>query len=62
MVTPGELIKDFKASFFKTHGFVPISESEGKIAVVLENPNYLPARDSSSGSFKRRSWSTASPP
>ena len=45
MVTPGELIKDFKASFFKTHGFVPISEAEGKIAVVMENPNYLPVRD-----------------
>ena len=45
MVIPGELLKDLKPGFFKTHVFVPISEEEGKIAVVMENPDYLPVRD-----------------
>ena len=45
MVIPGELLKDFKPGFFKNHVFVPISEEGGKIAVAMENPDYLPARD-----------------
>ncbi len=45
MVIPGELLRDFKPGFFKTHVFVPVSDEEGKIAVVMENPDYLPARD-----------------
>ena len=45
MVIPGELLKDLKPGFFKTHVFVPISEEGGSIAVAMENPDYLPVRD-----------------
>ena len=45
MVIPSDLIKDFKSSFFKTHLFVPVSETDGRIAVAMENPDHLPARD-----------------
>jgi type II secretory ATPase GspE/PulE/Tfp pilus assembly ATPase PilB-like protein len=45
MVIPGELLKDLKPGFFKTHVFVPISEEGGNIAVAMENPDYLPVRD-----------------
>ncbi len=45
MVIPGELLKDLKPGFFKTHVFVPVSEEGGNIAVAMENPDYLPARD-----------------
>lgn len=45
MVIPGELLGDLKSGFFKTHVFVPISEEGGNIAVAMENPDYLPARD-----------------
>ncbi len=45
MIIPGELLKDLKPGFFKTHVFVPISEEGGNIAVAMENPDYLPARD-----------------
>jgi len=45
MVIPGELLKDLKPGFFKTHVFVPISEEGGNISVAMENPDYLPVRD-----------------
>jgi type II secretory ATPase GspE/PulE/Tfp pilus assembly ATPase PilB-like protein len=45
MVIPGELLKDLKPGFFKTHVFVPISDESGNIAVAMENPDYLPVRD-----------------
>ena len=45
MVIPGALLKDLKPGFFKTHVFVPVSDEGGNIAVAMENPEYLPARD-----------------
>ncbi len=45
MVIPGELLKDLKPGFFRTHAFVPVSDEGGNIAVAMENPDYLPARD-----------------
>jgi len=42
---PGELLKNLKVSFLKSNIFVPINESNGKVTVVMENPNYLPGRD-----------------
>ena len=42
---PGELLKNLKVSFLKSNVFVPLCESDGKVTVVMENPNYLPARD-----------------
>jgi len=45
LTVPGELLKNFKASFLKSNVFVPFSESDGKVTVVMESPNYLPARD-----------------
>jgi len=45
MVIPGELLRELKPGFFRTHVFVPISEEGENIAVAMENPDYLPARD-----------------
>ncbi len=45
MVIPGELLKGLRVSYLKNNVFVPISESDGKVVVVMEDPSYLPARD-----------------
>ncbi|MFP4088158.1 MAG: GAF domain-containing protein [Desulfobacteraceae bacterium] len=45
MAIPGELLKGLKANFLKNNVFVPVGQSDGKIMVVMENPDYLPARD-----------------
>ncbi len=45
MVIPGELLKGLRVSYLKSNVFVPVSESDNRVTVVLENPNYLPARD-----------------
>lgn len=45
MVIPAELIKGLKASFLKTNAFVPVGQADGKVIVVMEDPDYLPARD-----------------
>jgi len=45
MVIPGELLKGFKASFLKKNIFVPVSQSGNKVVVAMEDPDYLPARD-----------------
>jgi len=42
---PGELLKNLKVSFLRSNVFVPISESDGTVTVAMENPNYLPGRD-----------------
>jgi type II secretory ATPase GspE/PulE/Tfp pilus assembly ATPase PilB-like protein len=46
MTVPRELLKDLKARFLRNNVFVPVNQSDGKVTVVMENPNYLPARDS----------------
>ncbi len=45
MVIPGDLIKGLRASFLKSNIFVPVGKSGNKIVVAMENPDYLPARD-----------------
>jgi type II secretory ATPase GspE/PulE/Tfp pilus assembly ATPase PilB-like protein len=45
MVIPGDLIKGLRASFLKSNVFVPVGQSENKIVIAMENPDYLPARD-----------------
>jgi type II secretory ATPase GspE/PulE/Tfp pilus assembly ATPase PilB-like protein len=45
MVIPGDLIKGLRASFLKSNVFVPVGHSENKIVIAMENPDYLPARD-----------------
>ncbi|MFC1884818.1 ATPase, T2SS/T4P/T4SS family, partial [Thermodesulfobacteriota bacterium] len=46
MVIPGELLKGLRASYLKNNIFVPVAQESGKIIVTMEDPNYLPARDS----------------
>jgi type II secretory ATPase GspE/PulE/Tfp pilus assembly ATPase PilB-like protein len=45
MVIPGDLLKGLRPSFLKSNIFVPVSLSGEKIVVAMENPDYLPARD-----------------
>jgi len=45
MVIPGQLLKGLKTGFLKKNVFVPISQSGNRVVVVMENPDYLPARD-----------------
>lgn len=42
---PGELIKNLKVRFLRNNVFVPLSQSDGKVTVTMENPNDLSARD-----------------
>jgi len=42
---PGELIKNLKVRFLRNNVFVPLSQSDGKVTVTMENPNDLYARD-----------------
>jgi len=45
MMIPGELLEGLKVGFLRTNAFVPVAQSDGKVIVAMENPNYLPARD-----------------
>ncbi|MBN2417742.1 MAG: GspE/PulE family protein [Deltaproteobacteria bacterium] len=45
MVIPGQLLKGLKVSFLKQNAFVPVSQSGNIVQVAMENPDYLPARD-----------------
>ncbi|MDZ7699327.1 MAG: GAF domain-containing protein [Deltaproteobacteria bacterium] len=45
MVIPGDLLKGLKAGFLRNNGFVPLGETDGKVVVVMEDPDYLPAKD-----------------
>lgn len=45
MIIPGQLLKGLKVNFLKNNVFVPVSQSGNKVAVAMENPDYLPARD-----------------
>jgi hypothetical protein len=45
MVIPGDIIKGLRPSFLKSNIFVPVGQSGNKIVVAMENPDYLPARD-----------------
>jgi type II secretory ATPase GspE/PulE/Tfp pilus assembly ATPase PilB-like protein len=45
MVIPGEVLKGLRASFLKNNVFVPVSQNGAKVVIAMENPDYLPARD-----------------
>jgi len=45
MVIPGQLLKGLKINFLKRNTFVPVSQSGNAVTIAMENPNYLPARD-----------------
>src|SRR4030042_490779 len=45
MVIPGETLKGLRASFLKNNIFVPISQTGNRVVIAMENPDYLPARD-----------------
>ncbi|EFK08722.1 prevent-host-death family protein, partial [delta proteobacterium NaphS2] len=54
MTIPGELLGDLKPGFFKTHVFIPVRGEDENIAVAMENPDYLPARDIIKRVIKKR--------
>ncbi|MBW1806268.1 MAG: GspE/PulE family protein [Deltaproteobacteria bacterium] len=45
MVIPGQLLKGLKTNFLRNNVFVPVSQSGNKVIVAMENPDFLPARD-----------------
>jgi len=45
MPIPHHLLKDLKISYLKNNAFVPVSQSDDKVVVAMEDPDYLPARD-----------------
>jgi type II secretory ATPase GspE/PulE/Tfp pilus assembly ATPase PilB-like protein len=45
MVIPGQLLKGLKATYLKRNHFVPVYQSNQKIVIAMENPNYLPDQD-----------------
>lgn len=45
MVIPGQLLKGLRINFLKKNVFVPLSQSGNKVSVAMENPDFLPARD-----------------
>jgi type II secretory ATPase GspE/PulE/Tfp pilus assembly ATPase PilB-like protein len=45
MVIPGEVLKGLRPSFLKNNVFVPVSQNSNKVVIAMENPDYLPARD-----------------
>jgi len=45
MVIPGQLLKGLKINFLKKNAFVPVEQSGNIVTIAMENPNYLPARD-----------------
>jgi type II secretory ATPase GspE/PulE/Tfp pilus assembly ATPase PilB-like protein len=45
MVIPGQLLKGLKPVFLRNNMFVPVSQSAEKVVVAMENPDFLPARD-----------------
>jgi type II secretory ATPase GspE/PulE/Tfp pilus assembly ATPase PilB-like protein len=45
MVIPGDTLKGLRASFLKNNIFVPVSQTGNRVVIAMENPDYLPARD-----------------
>jgi type II secretory ATPase GspE/PulE/Tfp pilus assembly ATPase PilB-like protein len=56
MVIPGQLLKNLKPSFLKNNLFVPVGQSDSKIVIAMENPNYLPAQDTVKGLIPGRDF------
>ena len=49
MVIPGQLLKGLKHRYLRNNLFVPIAQSDSKIVIAMENPNYLPGQDAIKG-------------
>jgi len=49
MVIPGQLLKGLKPKYLKNNLFVPVAQSDSKIVIAMENPNYLPGQDAIKG-------------
>jgi type II secretory ATPase GspE/PulE/Tfp pilus assembly ATPase PilB-like protein len=49
MVIPGQLLKNLRPAFLRNNLFVPVGQSDSKIVIAMENPNYLPAQDTVKG-------------
>jgi type II secretory ATPase GspE/PulE/Tfp pilus assembly ATPase PilB-like protein len=49
MVIPGQLLKGLKPTYLKNNLFVPVAQSDSKIVIAMENPNYLPGQDAIKG-------------
>jgi type II secretory ATPase GspE/PulE/Tfp pilus assembly ATPase PilB-like protein len=45
MVIPGEALKGLRHTFLRKNVFVPVSQSGNKVVIAMENPDFLPARD-----------------
>jgi type II secretory ATPase GspE/PulE/Tfp pilus assembly ATPase PilB-like protein len=45
MVIPGDTLQGLRASFLKNNIFVPVSQTGNRVVIAMENPDYLPARD-----------------
>jgi type II secretory ATPase GspE/PulE/Tfp pilus assembly ATPase PilB-like protein len=45
MVIPGHLLRGLRSSYLKSNAFVPIGQSEDKVIVAMEDPNFLPSKD-----------------
>ena len=42
MIIPGQLLKGLRVNYLKSNVFVPVAQSDDKVVVAMENPNYLP--------------------
>lgn len=49
MVIPGQLLKGLRPTYLKKNLFVPVAQSDSKIVIAMENPNYLPGQDAVKG-------------
>jgi len=56
MVIPGQLLKGLKPAYMKQNLFVPVTQSDSKIVVAMENPNYLPGQDTIKGLIPNREF------
>ncbi len=45
LVIPGQLLSGLRVNFLKNNALVPVTQSGNMVTVAMENPNYLPARD-----------------
>jgi type II secretory ATPase GspE/PulE/Tfp pilus assembly ATPase PilB-like protein len=45
MVIPGDTLQGLRANFLKNNIFVPVSQTGNRVVIAMENPDYLPARD-----------------
>ena len=45
MVIPSHLLTGLRVSYLKNNNFIPVAQSGDTVAVAMENPNLLPARD-----------------